>query len=56
MVHVIIEVVGDATSSDLVDLTNRVVALEISGVPGTHGPAGAKGAIGSVGDTPRGSV
>ena len=50
--HVIIDVVGYTTSSGLIDLANRVSALEsagVAGAPGTNGTPGIPGAAGDPG-------
>ena len=53
VMHVIVDVVGYTTSSGLIDLANRVSALESSGVagaPGTNGTNGTNGIPGAAGD------
>jgi hypothetical protein len=55
--HVIIDIVGYTTSTGLIDLVNRVTALETSGVAGATvatgptGPTGPTGATGATGAT-----
>ena len=49
--HVVADVVGYTTNTGLVDLTNRLIALETSGVAGPAGAAGATGAAGAAGAT-----
>jgi hypothetical protein len=53
VMHVIVDVVGYTTSSGLIDLANRVSALEssrIAGAPGTNGTNGTNGIPGAAGD------
>ena len=47
--HVVADVVGYTTNTGLVDLTNRLVALETAGVEGPAGPQGATGDPGAAG-------
>jgi len=47
--HVVADVVGYTTNTGLVDLTNRLIALETSGVAGPNGPQGPTGANGAQG-------
>jgi len=49
--HVVADVVGYTTNTGLVDLTNRLVALETSGVEGPKGDTGLTGAKGDTGLT-----
>ncbi|MFT4773544.1 MAG: YVTN family beta-propeller protein [Ilumatobacter sp.] len=46
---VVIDVVGYTTNTGLLDLVNRVTALETQGVAGPQGPAGANGVNGANG-------
>jgi sugar lactone lactonase YvrE len=48
--HVIIDIVGYTTSTGLIDLVNRVTALETSGVKGDKGDPGTNGDDGTNGE------
>jgi hypothetical protein len=49
VMHVIVDVVGYTTSSGLIDLANRVSALESAGAAGAQGTPGTPGAAGDPG-------
>jgi hypothetical protein len=49
---VVIDVVGYTTNTGILDLVNRVTALETEGVVGPAGPAGAPGAAGVNAESP----
>jgi hypothetical protein len=49
MLHVIVDVVGYTTNTGLIDLTNRLLALETGGVKGDQGADGTNGAPGADG-------